>query len=192
MGEGCFGKVAKCQVNSTCELVAVKILKDEVVENVQHELTMLSRISTLNADHFNLVKFYERFEYFGCTCLVFELLVMDLLQFLRTELGSSMYVHQIRPIAKQWHCKAAFYSLTKMMLVALQGLQSHWIIHTDIKLDNVMLANHEDTPYKVKLIDFVLAIPSSAAKCRMQLQPIGSRGIIYKLIMVINKHVNNI
>uniref|UniRef100_A0A8C5EG72 Protein kinase domain-containing protein n=1 Tax=Gouania willdenowi TaxID=441366 RepID=A0A8C5EG72_GOUWI len=28
IGEGAFGKVAKCQVNSTSELVAVKILKD--------------------------------------------------------------------------------------------------------------------------------------------------------------------
>uniref|UniRef100_A0A8C5GUG0 Protein kinase domain-containing protein n=1 Tax=Gouania willdenowi TaxID=441366 RepID=A0A8C5GUG0_GOUWI len=28
IGEGCFGKVAKCQVNSTSELVAVKIMKD--------------------------------------------------------------------------------------------------------------------------------------------------------------------
>ncbi|XP_028296079.1 homeodomain-interacting protein kinase 2-like [Gouania willdenowi] len=121
------------------------------------------RISTLDPDHFNVVKFYEKFEYFGCTCLVFELLAMDLLQFIRTELHfCSMYVHQIRPIAKQ-------------MLVALQGLQSRWIIHSDIKLDNVMLANHEKTPYKVKLIDFGLAIPSSAARCGMQLQPIGSR-----------------
>uniref|UniRef100_A0A8C5EUE7 Protein kinase domain-containing protein n=1 Tax=Gouania willdenowi TaxID=441366 RepID=A0A8C5EUE7_GOUWI len=29
-------------------------------------------------------------------------------------------------------------------------------------LDNVMLANHEENPYKVKLIDFGLAIPSSS------------------------------
>uniref|UniRef100_A0A8C5DXK3 Protein kinase domain-containing protein n=1 Tax=Gouania willdenowi TaxID=441366 RepID=A0A8C5DXK3_GOUWI len=28
IGEGAFGKVAKCQVNSTSELVAVKIMKD--------------------------------------------------------------------------------------------------------------------------------------------------------------------
>ncbi|XP_028332424.1 homeodomain-interacting protein kinase 2-like, partial [Gouania willdenowi] len=161
-GEGSFGKVAKCQVNSTCEIVAVKILKDEVVQNVQHELSMLSRISTLDPDHFNVVKFYEKFEYFGYTCLVFELLEKDLFQFVINDLCSSMYVHQICPIAKQ-------------MLVALQGLQYRGVIHADIKVDNVMLANNEENSYKVKLIDFGLALPSSAARCGMKLQPIGAR-----------------
>uniref|UniRef100_A0A8C5I6P7 Protein kinase domain-containing protein n=1 Tax=Gouania willdenowi TaxID=441366 RepID=A0A8C5I6P7_GOUWI len=41
MGEGSFGKVAKCQIKSTCKIVAVKILKDEVVQNVQHEVRNL-------------------------------------------------------------------------------------------------------------------------------------------------------
>ncbi|XP_028297147.1 homeodomain-interacting protein kinase 1-like, partial [Gouania willdenowi] len=126
IGEGSFGKVAKCQVNSTSELVAVKILKDTFVKDVEEELSMLSKISVLDPDQFNLVKFHERFEYSSYTCLVFELLGMDLLQFLKAEVGSSMYVNQIRPIAKQ-------------MLVALQGLQSLGIMHTDIKPDNVML-----------------------------------------------------
>uniref|UniRef100_A0A8C5I7X9 Protein kinase domain-containing protein n=1 Tax=Gouania willdenowi TaxID=441366 RepID=A0A8C5I7X9_GOUWI len=34
MGEGSFGKVAKCQNKSTCEIVAVKILKDEVKDDL--------------------------------------------------------------------------------------------------------------------------------------------------------------
>uniref|UniRef100_A0A8C5ED43 Protein kinase domain-containing protein n=1 Tax=Gouania willdenowi TaxID=441366 RepID=A0A8C5ED43_GOUWI len=40
IGEGSFGKVAKCQVNSTSELVAVKILKDTFVKDVEEEVSV--------------------------------------------------------------------------------------------------------------------------------------------------------
>ncbi|XP_028329173.1 homeodomain-interacting protein kinase 3-like [Gouania willdenowi] len=162
IGEGCFGKVAKCHVNSTSELVAVKIMKDTFVQDVEEELSMLSKINVLDPDQFNLVKFHERFEYSSYTCLVFELLEMDLFQYLKTEIGSSMYVNQIRPIAKQ-------------MLVALQRLQSLGIIHSDIKSDNVMVVNTEEDALQAKLIDFGLAHPSSSATPGRWLQPIGYR-----------------
>ncbi|XP_028298319.1 homeodomain-interacting protein kinase 3-like [Gouania willdenowi] len=162
IGEGAFGKVAKCQVNSTSELVAVKILKDTFVQDVEEELSMLSKINLLDPDQFNLVKFHERFEYSSYTCLVFELLEMNLLQFLKTKLGSSMYVNQIRPIAKQ-------------MLVAIQRLQSLGITHNDIKPDNVMLVNTEEDTLQVKLIDFGQAHPSSSTTQGKWLQPMGYR-----------------
>ncbi|XP_028332693.1 homeodomain-interacting protein kinase 2-like [Gouania willdenowi] len=162
IGEGSFGKVAKCHVNSTGELVAVKIMKDGFVQGVEEELSMLNKISELDPDQFNLVKFHERFEYSSYTCLVFELLEMNLLQYLKTVVGSSMYVNQIRPIAKQ-------------MLVALQRLQSLGITHNDIKLDNVMVVNTEEDTLQVKLIDFGLAHPSSSAPHGKWLQPLGYR-----------------
>lgn len=36
------------------------------------------------------------------------------------------------------------------------------IIHADLKLDNVMLVNHQQAPFKIKLIDFGLAYDRSA------------------------------
>ncbi|XP_028307034.1 homeodomain-interacting protein kinase 1-like [Gouania willdenowi] len=161
IGYGFFGKVAKCQVNSTSELVAIKIL-DTFQQDVEDELSMLSKISVLDPDQFNLVKFHERFEYSSYTCYVFELLEMDLVQFIETKMGDSIYVNQIRPIAKQ-------------MLVALQGLKSLGIMHTDIKPDNVMLVNTEKDKFHVKLIDFGLAIPFSSATQGELLQPISYR-----------------
>lgn len=36
------------------------------------------------------------------------------------------------------------------------------LIHMDLKLDNIMLVNHKEAPFKVKLIDFGLACDKSA------------------------------
>ncbi|KAF7642111.1 hypothetical protein LDENG_00264480, partial [Lucifuga dentata] len=52
-------------------------------------------------------------------------------------------VKEIRPFAKQ-------------LLVALSALKSIGIIHSDLKLD-IMLVNHKEEPFRVKLIDFGLA-----------------------------------
>ncbi|XP_028329156.1 homeodomain-interacting protein kinase 2-like [Gouania willdenowi] len=66
-------------------------------------------------------------------------------------------------------------SLEFEMLVALQGLVSLEVMHADIKPDNIMLANIKECAYRVKLIDFGLAIRSSGATQGLLLQPIGYR-----------------
>ncbi|XP_028329155.1 uncharacterized protein LOC114479599 [Gouania willdenowi] len=158
IGEGSFGKVAKCQVGITSKLVAVKILKNR--DDIEYERQMLTYINFLNSD--NVIKFYEHFYHLFCTCLVFELLEMDLFTFLIRKQKKPMFVYEIRPIAKQ-------------MLVALQGLVSLEVMHADIKPDNIMLANIKECAYRVKLIDFGLAIRSSGARQGLILQPIGYR-----------------
>lgn len=45
-------------------------------------------------------------------------------------------------------------------------------MHTDIKLDNVMLVNHRLQPFKVKLIDFGLAKSVSAVAKGAIVQPL--------------------
>uniref|UniRef100_A0A8C5N9L9 Probable serine/threonine-protein kinase dyrk1 n=2 Tax=Gouania willdenowi TaxID=441366 RepID=A0A8C5N9L9_GOUWI len=159
IGEGSYGKVAKCQVGITSKLVAVKILKNR--DSLEYELQMLTCINFLNSDK-NVIKFYEHFYHLFCTCLVFELLEIDLFTFLIREQKKPMFVYEIRPIAKQ-------------MLVALQGLVSLEMMHADIKPDNIMLANIKECAYRVKLIDFGLAIRSSGARQGLLLQPIGYR-----------------
>uniref|UniRef100_A0A3Q0SBA5 Protein kinase domain-containing protein n=1 Tax=Amphilophus citrinellus TaxID=61819 RepID=A0A3Q0SBA5_AMPCI len=49
------------------------------------------------------------------------------------------------------------------MAVALKHLKSVGIIHADLKLQNVMLVNHQQEPYRIKVIDFGLACETSAA-----------------------------
>ncbi|XP_028314844.1 homeodomain-interacting protein kinase 3-like [Gouania willdenowi] len=157
IGEGSFGKVAKCRAHNSSKLVAVKILKKTYFQNVEDELSVLKTISSLNADHFNLVTFYEQFEYLGHKCLVFELLDVDLLHLVR-----SLNVNFIRPIAKQ-------------LMVALQGLKAVKIMHNDIKPNNIMMVNIDDSSFRVKLIDFGVASPISAATPGLRIQPTGYR-----------------
>ncbi|XP_028314559.1 homeodomain-interacting protein kinase 3-like [Gouania willdenowi] len=126
IGEGSFGKVAKCRAHNSSKLVAVKILKKTYFQNVEDELSVLKTISSLNADHFNLVTFYEQF------------------------------------IAKQ-------------LMVALQGLKAVKIMHNDIKPNNIMMVNIDDSSFSVKLIDFGVASPISAATPGLRIQPTGYR-----------------
>lgn len=43
------------------------------------------------------------------------------------------------------------------MATALQFLQTHRLVHTDMKPDNIMLVDRVNQPLRVKLIDFGLA-----------------------------------
>uniref|UniRef100_A0A8C5DPN7 Protein kinase domain-containing protein n=1 Tax=Gouania willdenowi TaxID=441366 RepID=A0A8C5DPN7_GOUWI len=160
IGEGAFGKVAKCQVNGSNAIVAVKILKQEIEEDVEHELGMLEAIGQLNADQVHVIKLYEIFQHCGHTCLVFEMLDIDLFQHCLNK--NSLYVNAIRPIAKQ-------------LLETLQALQYLKIVHTDIKPDNVMLINMKYLPYRVKLIDFGKALHYYTSKLGGMHQAVGYR-----------------
>ena len=61
--------------------------------------------------------------------------------------------------------------LDLQLAVALQALKAIGLIHTDIKLENIMLVNQREQPLRVKLIDFGLAVPVSEAKQR-RIKPI--------------------
>ncbi|XP_027144503.1 homeodomain-interacting protein kinase 1 isoform X2 [Larimichthys crocea] len=124
--------------------VAVKILKD-FYDVKDKEVSMLEHISVLNQDQTNIVKFFERFDHMGQTCLEFEMLDGSLYDLLQEQSGKPLSVKEVRPIAQQ-------------MLVVLDALKGLGVLHTDIKPDNIMLVNQQDQPFRVKLIDFGEAI----------------------------------
>ncbi|XP_044067098.1 homeodomain-interacting protein kinase 2-like isoform X2 [Siniperca chuatsi] len=127
-----------------------------------HQVSMLEVISVLNPDHTNVVKFFERFEHMGLTCLAFEMLDRSLYELLQERDWKPLSLNEIRPVAKQ-------------LLVALDALKGLGILHTDIKPDNIMFVNKQDQPLRVKLIDFGEAIPASKVQPGMELQPAGYR-----------------
>lgn len=49
------------------------------------------------------------------------------------------------------------------LLTAFDALSKLGIIHSDLKLDNIMLVDHEKQPFRVKLIDFGLSFTVSEA-----------------------------
>lgn len=50
------------------------------------------------------------------------------------------------------------------MATSFNALKRIGVIHTDVKLDNIMMVDQARQPFKVKLIDFGLAIFRSQAK----------------------------
>lgn len=62
---------------------------------------MLEIISVLNPDHTNVVKFFERFEHMGQTCLAFEMLDRNLYELLQERDWKPLSLKEIRPISKQ-------------------------------------------------------------------------------------------
>ncbi|XP_034038417.1 homeodomain-interacting protein kinase 1-like [Thalassophryne amazonica] len=162
-GEGVFGKVAKCIIEDTGEPLAVKILKrTNCMDDVDRELDMLIKIRQLDPRTNNLVDFLKGFDHRGHPCLVFEMLDKSLYD-LFVERGCRPFpLSAIRIILMQ-------------LFRALDALMSVGVIHTDIKLDNIMLVDHVKKPYRVKSIVFGLAIPAEGVRRGMTCQPASYR-----------------
>ncbi|KAL7377359.1 hypothetical protein ABVT39_026412 [Epinephelus coioides] len=157
IGEGAFGKVARCINLSTDDIVAVKILKEG--DSHGRELKAFEKIWALDPDKNNFVRFIESFKFNNISCLAFEMLDKSLLDMVCER---SLCVNEIRPVTHQ-------------MLVALKALADIGIFHTDVKPDNIMLVNHKDQPFRVKLIDFGMAGPVNQVQVGTVMQLYGFR-----------------
>lgn len=58
------------------------------------------------------------------------------------------------------------------MATALQLLRSLGVVHTDLKLDNIMMVDHVNQPLKIKMIDFGLARHVSQTEWGSYMQPL--------------------
>eukprot|EP00064_Thunnus_orientalis_P007786 superscaffoldBa00000883_g7808 len=123
---------------------------------------MLEVVSVLDPVKKNIVWFFERFEHEGHTCLAFEMLDRSLYQLITERHRNPLSLSEIRPIAEQ-------------LLMAFDVLKGIGVIHSDLKPDNIMLVNHQEEPFKVKLIDFGLSRTTSEVKHGMKIQPLGYR-----------------
>ncbi|XP_077074582.1 homeodomain-interacting protein kinase 1 isoform X1 [Siphateles boraxobius] len=159
LGRGTFGQVAKCWKRGTNEIMAIKILKNHpsYARQGQIEVSILSRLSTENADEFNFVRSYECFPHKNHTCLVFEMLEQNLYDFLKHSKFSPLLLKCIRPVLQQ-------------VATALMKLKSLGLIHADLKPENIMLVDPIRQPYRVKVIDFGSASHVSKAVCSTYLQ----------------------
>uniref|UniRef100_A0A3B3B5T2 Protein kinase domain-containing protein n=1 Tax=Oryzias melastigma TaxID=30732 RepID=A0A3B3B5T2_ORYME len=137
LGEGSFGRVAKCKKLGTDKVVAIKIVSG----SAQTEINLLKELSKIDGDKHNLVKMVDCFRYKSYTCIAMELLDQSLYDFMRERYNQPLTVEEIKTIAWQ-------------MIVALKGLESINLVHCDIKLDNIMLVDQVSEPFRVKLIDF--------------------------------------
>ncbi|XP_071063040.1 homeodomain-interacting protein kinase 2-like [Pseudochaenichthys georgianus] len=159
IGEGVFGKVAKCVNLKTSEIIAIKIHKDS--EDRVEEVRMLEIIRKLDPEKNNLIRCIDNFFFGDVSCLAFEMLDQSLLDFMINR-KKAYTLNEIRPITQQ-------------LLVAFRALKSIGIIHADLKHDNIMLVNHQNQPFRIKLIDFGEAIPTSEVEIGTEKQPLSYR-----------------
>ncbi|KAM8829826.1 homeodomain-interacting protein kinase 2-like isoform 1-T1 [Synchiropus picturatus] len=161
IGEGTFGKVAKCLSLLTGETVAVKIFFQDTDCFLQCELSILKHVSSLDYDETHLVKFFEHFQYMGNSCLVFELLDKSMFCLLEENDWRPLSLSQIRCVAEE-------------LFLALVTLKSLGVVHADIKPDNIMLVC-DQRKLRAKLIDFGGAVLISKIRHGMIVQALGYR-----------------
>ncbi|XP_044202059.1 homeodomain-interacting protein kinase 3-like [Thunnus albacares] len=146
LGEGSFGKVAKCVdiVNDT--KMAVKIIKDKpyFTQRALEEIKILQQLQTLDEDKCSLVRwnglfFHERF-----ICLKFELLDLSLYDYMKQRSFQPLCISEVRPVIHQ-------------LTTALLHLEALEIMHADLKPDNIMVVDRRQEVLQVKIIDFGLA-----------------------------------
>uniref|UniRef100_A0A8C9Z977 Protein kinase domain-containing protein n=1 Tax=Sander lucioperca TaxID=283035 RepID=A0A8C9Z977_SANLU len=151
IGQGAFAKVAKCVKSATNETVAVKIRKKRSATEAEEEDAILQKLRAFDPDTWHFVRWDSSFIYKAHLCQEFELLDMNLKEFVNMRHTSSLPLRDIRPILHQ-------------VATALQLLKSLGISHSDLKPENIMLVDHVRQPLKIKLIDFGSACDASKAE----------------------------
>lgn len=142
LGKGSYGEAVKCLDHKTNEYVCIKIIKSNMQFHNQAkiEIKLLEYISKNDKEgETNIVKFYSHFTFRNHICLVFELLDINLFEYLKARDFVGLEMKKIR-------------SYTTEILFALLFLKQHKIIHCDLKPENILLLKHNKN--SVKVIDF--------------------------------------
>ncbi|XP_061880158.1 homeodomain-interacting protein kinase 1-like [Entelurus aequoreus] len=153
LGRGAFGNVVKCRKTTDHKTVAVKTIKNHgtSAKRAIYEILALLKIKKMDADKCHFVQWNSIFSITGHVCIEFELLDKSLYDLIKERNFRPLQLKEIRPIVYQ-------------LAETLDHLKASQIIHADLKLENVMLVNHVQQPYKIKVIDFGLAAHVSTAK----------------------------
>ena len=138
LGKGAFGKVNLALHVLTGRLVAIKsinktkLLNERQRRKIQIETSIMKTLSKSN----NIVKIYETYETKKHYCIVMEeICAGDLLSYIKKR---GKLIEQV----------AKF--IFKQIVLTLQYIHNHNIVHRDIKLDNILI----DLDNNIKICDF--------------------------------------
>ena len=147
LGKGAFGKVLKCYDHRESAQVAVKVIRNarRFHRQVQIELQILQILKDRKAPY--CVTLLEHFSFRNHACLTFELLGLNLYEYLKQNKFRGLPIRWIRNVAQQ-------------LVEILCELKLCRIIHCDLKPENILFSDHKRG--SIKLIDFGSACLESA------------------------------
>mmetsp|Transcript_19155 Transcript_19155/g.32368 ORF Transcript_19155/g.32368 Transcript_19155/m.32368 type:complete len:168 (-) Transcript_19155:136-639(-) len=138
---GTFGAVFKCHDSKHQDYVAVKVVRsiNRYIDSARIEANILDDIYTKQKQTKNVdmcVKMYSHFKFDGHYCLVFEPLGVSLLDLVKRNDYKRLPLNCVRDVSRQ-------------LLEALEFLASMQLIHTDLKLENILFARNSLRKEKV-------------------------------------------
>lgn len=129
LGIGTFGKVFRCRDSKHKDDVAVKVVRSikRYVESAQIEADVLNKVyDQQKRDRKDYcVKMYSQFSLNEHYCMVFETLGMSVYDLIKDNQYAGLPLRHVREIARQ-------------LLCAMDFLESMNLIHTDLKLENIL------------------------------------------------------
>jgi CDC-like kinase len=160
LGVGTFGKVYKCFDAKHKDFVAIKVVRriDKYIESARIEADILSDVySRQKQEKCNfIVKLLSHFLFRGYYCLVFERLGMSLYDFFKQNNYKGLPLSHVRKIASQ-------------LLAGVDFLHRMHLIHTDLKLENILLMSNGIVDYTYPN-GSIVKIPTS---CRLKIIDFG-------------------
>ncbi|OMJ74478.1 hypothetical protein SteCoe_26579 [Stentor coeruleus] len=142
LGQGSFGTVVKCKDHKTDEIFAIKIMRktQRILKFGRREVEVLNLFSKkINDANSCIVEKIDQFYFREHLCIVFELLTINLYDFIKRNHFQGISQNLARRITTQ-------------VLIALKTSHELGIIHCDVKPENIVFK--QENKSGIKLIDF--------------------------------------
>ncbi|WIA15692.1 hypothetical protein OEZ85_002317 [Tetradesmus obliquus] len=142
LGKGSFGQVLKVLDYKTGSYKALKVIRNKkrFHHQAQVELKVLEHLRQHDPeDAHHVIHIQEHFTFRNHLCITFELLSINLYEFIKQNNFAGLSLQLIKRFAAQ-------------MLVSLKFLRRHKLIHCDLKPENVLLVAPQRSA--IKVIDF--------------------------------------
>lgn len=142
LGSGSFGQVVKCLDHKTKSLVAVKIIRNKARFHQQAmvEVEVLTKLRQNDVENnANVIHLKEHFTFRSHLCITFELMSINLYEYVKHNNFQGVSLNLIRRFAVQ-------------LLRSLRYMGKHNVIHCDLKPENILLQHMNKSGLRV--IDF--------------------------------------